>query len=599
MTNFKKLLLVLIVGAVALLAEFGFHQPQLAFWLIVIIGGWMTISMFIGMVKTLASGKYGVDILAITAIVATLAVGDYWSSLVVLIMLTGGDSLEDYASRQASRELTALLDNSPQIAHVIKDTGIVDLPVDEVPMDAIVLVKPGEVVPVDGRVTEGSSFVDEASLTGESKPVDKVVGDEVMSGSLNGDAPLRFKVTKKAADSQYQTLVKLVKESQNKPAHFVRLADRYAVPFTVIAYLIGGIAWFVSKDPVRFAQVLVVASPCPLILAAPIALIAGMSRSSRNGIVVKNGTAIEKMARTQTITFDKTGTITAGSLSVAKITVAAGTHTEAELLQLVASAEQESTHILARSLVQEAKKRQLPLLSVEELEERTGQGIQATVAGHQLTIGKADFVGCPKCHQKDQTAVYVAVDQKPVGHITFDDILRPEAAATMEALRKTGVRHLKMLTGDHQTIANHIAQEAGITEVYADCLPADKIKVIQNIPEADRPVMMVGDGVNDAPALAIADVGIAMGAHGSTAASESADAVILKDDLSPVAQAVTIAQDTMKIARQSVLIGLFICVGLMLVAATGIIPTLIGAALQEIVDTISILSALRAKNDRN
>lgn len=301
MSNIKKLLLTVMVGIVALIMEFGFHQNKWAFWLVSIVGGIMTVSMLIGMIKTLRSGKYGVDILAITAIVATLLVGDYWASLVVLIMLTGGDSLEDYASHQASRELRSLLDNSPRIAHRIDDEKISELAVEDVQVGDLILVKPGELVPVDGRVTAGESFVDESTLTGESKPIEKKLNDELMSGSINGDAALRYKVTKSAKDSQYQTLVKLVKESEAKPAHFVRLADRYAVPFTIIAYLIGGIAWFISKDPVRFAEVLVVASPCPLILAAPVALVAGMSRSSRNGIIVKTGTTIEKLARAKVL----------------------------------------------------------------------------------------------------------------------------------------------------------------------------------------------------------------------------------------------------------------------------------------------------------
>jgi P-type E1-E2 ATPase len=322
MSNVKKFLLTVVIGIVALILEFGFHQERLAFWLVAIVGGIMAITMLIGMVKTLRSGKYGVDILAITAIIATLLVGEYWASLMVLIMLTGGDSLEDYASHQASRELRSLLDNSPQVAHRVKEEEVTDIEVEEVQVGDTILVKPGELVPVDGRVIAGESFVDESSLTGESKPVEKELNDELMSGSINGDAALRFKVTKTAKDSQYQTLVKLVKESEAKPAHFVRLADRYAVPFTLIAYIIGGIAWFVSKDPVRFAEVLVVASPCPLILAAPVALVAGMSRSSRNGIVVKTGTSIEKLARAKSIAFDKTGTLTEGRLSVEEIYVA-------------------------------------------------------------------------------------------------------------------------------------------------------------------------------------------------------------------------------------------------------------------------------------
>lgn len=598
MSNVKKFLLTVVIGIVALILEFGFHQEQLAFWLVAIVGGIMAITMLIGMVKTLRSGKYGVDILAITAIIATLLVGEYWASLMVLIMLTGGDSLEDYASHQASRELRSLLDNSPQVAHRVKEEEVTDIEVEEVQVGDTILVKPGELVPVDGRVIAGESFVDESSLTGESKPVEKELNDELMSGSINGDAALRFKVTKTAKDSQYQTLVKLVKESEAKPAHFVRLADRYAVPFTLIAYIIGGIAWFVSKDPVRFAEVLVVASPCPLILAAPVALVAGMSRSSRNGIVVKTGTSIEKLARAKSIAFDKTGTLTEGRLSVEEIYVASEDFTKEDIVAYAASGEQESSHILARSLVAYAKAKKLPLLPVTNLEEVTGQGIQATVNDKNIRVGKASFVGTTTQLSSEKTAVYISINDCYVGYITFTDIVRKESAETIKELNQLGITKTIMLTGDHQSIANQIAEEVGISEAYAECLPEEKINVIKTLSDADRPGIMVGDGVNDAPALAVADIGIAMGAHGSTAASESADAVILKDDLSRVSAAVRLSQDTMQIARQSVLIGIVICVILMLIASTGVIPALLGAALQEVIDTVSILSALRARKDR-
>lgn len=271
------------------------------------------------MIKTLRSGRYGVDVLAITAILATLAVKEYWASLMILIMLTGGDSLEDYANKRAGKELQSLLDNTPRIAHRFKEGKLQDIVIDEINIDDQLLVKPGELVPADGRVTKGESSVDESSLTGESRPETKKPGDQIMSGSLNGDGSIQMIAEKRAADSQYQMIIKLVEESKEKPARFVRLADRYAVPFTLIAYLIGGISWWFSKDPLRFAEVLVVASPCPLILAAPIALVAGMSRSSKNGIVVKTGTTIEKLARTKTIAFDKTGTLTKGILEVEAI----------------------------------------------------------------------------------------------------------------------------------------------------------------------------------------------------------------------------------------------------------------------------------------
>ncbi|WP_273449266.1 heavy metal translocating P-type ATPase [Streptococcus ferus] len=598
MTNFKKFVLTLSIGFIALMSEFVFHQPRLSFLVVALAGGVVTFSMLLGMIETIKEGKYGVDILAVTAIVATLAVGDYWASLMILIMLTGGDSLEDFASRQASKELRSLLDNSPQIAHRITEAGMEDIKVDQAEIGDLILVKPGETVPVDGDIVKGISSFDESSLTGESVPVEKTVGDEVLSGSVNGDQSIQFKVSKLAKDSQYQLLVKLVKQSEEEPAQFVRMADRYAVPFTIAAYVIGGLAWFFTKDPVRFAQVLVVASPCPLILAAPVALVAGMSRSSKNGIVVKTGTTFEKLEKAKSIAFDKTGTITQGKLHVDQVVPYGGISRE-EFLALAASLEQESSHILARSLVAYAKEEQISLREVDQAKEITAQGIEGLVGGRHIYAGKArEDLHLPEGYVSQQTSVYVSADGDFIGYISFKDTVRDEAPATVAELRKLGLEHIVMLTGDKASIAEEVAAEVGIKEVVADCLPQDKINRLKETASQERPIIMVGDGVNDAPALVTADVGIAMGAHGSTTASESADAVILKDDLSKVAMAVKISKDTMTVARQSVLIGLFICLFLMLVASTGIIPTLIGAMLQEVVDTVSILSALRARSNR-
>jgi len=324
MRHYYKLTLTVSVGIVALILEFGLHQQLAAQIIITLMGSIMALSMFVEMVKTLRSGKYGVDLLAITAIVATLAVSEYWAGLVVLIMLTGGDSLEDYAAKRANTELKALLDNSPRTAHRLVDGQLTDIPVEEASVADQLVVKPGELVPVDGHLIDGTALFDESSLTGESKPVEKVVGDDLMSGAVNGDSAVTMIVDKVAADSQYQQLVKLVKESEARPAKFVRLADRYAVPFTLVAYVIAGVAWAMSGDPHRFAEVLVVASPCPLILAAPVALVSGMSRTSRNGIVVKTGDMLEKLSTAKSAAFDKTGTFTRGQLTVNQIIPQAG-----------------------------------------------------------------------------------------------------------------------------------------------------------------------------------------------------------------------------------------------------------------------------------
>lgn len=417
-----------------------------------------------------------------------------------------------------------------------------------------------------------------------------------MSGSVNGETSITMVVDQLAINSQYQAIVKLVESSAAQPAHFVRLADRYAVPFTLVAYLIAGVAWWLSKDPVRFAEVLVVASPCPLILAAPIALISGMSRASRNGIIVKTGTTIEKLALAKSAAFDKTGTITNGQLTVDQVVPMIDIE-PSELCRLAASAEQASAHILARSLLQVVPAAQL--LEIISLKEMTGAGVTAQLAsGQTVQVGKFEFVAPDQAKQSQtQTTVYIGIDGRYAGYITFIDHLRQEAPQTMSTLHQLGLQRLMMLTGDQATTAKEIAAQVGIDEVHAGCLPADKIRLINNVTPEQRPIIMVGDGVNDAPSLASADVGIAMGAHGATAASESADVVILKDDLSRVSGAITIARDTMRVARQSVLIGIFICIGLMLIASTGVVPALIGALFQEVVDTVSILYALRARND--
>ena len=599
LSNKQKLWLTIIIAGIALILQYGFHYPLLAQIIVTIAGAIVALTMLVGMVKTLRSGKYGVDLLAILAVVATLAVGEYWAAMVILVMLTGGDALEDYAAKKANTELKALLDNSPRFAHVVTPDGSKDVPVNDVPVSAKIIVKPGELVPIDGLIIKGTGEFDESSLTGEARPVAKTVGDTVMSGSINGDEAITLTVTKLAKDSQYQQLVKLVQEAEQTPAHFVRLADRYAVPFTVVAILISLLAWWLSKDPRRFAEVLVVASPCPLILAAPVAMVSGMSRASRNGIVVKTGSVLEKLAGARTGAFDKTGTITNGHLTVAQI-LPAGTITKERLLHLAASAEQDSSHILARSLLAYASQHNISLATVSGLTEETGKGITAMIEDHQVKVGKRQFVA-PQNQQAalDTTAIYVSVDGNYYGAIAFTDHVRPEAAQTMAKLKAAGVTNLIMLTGDQRAIAQQVAKAVGISTVKADLLPQDKIAALQSIPQSEHPVFMVGDGVNDAPSLATADVGIAMGAHGSTAASETADVVILKDDLAKVAKAVTISQDTLRIAKQAVLIGIAICTVLMLIASTGVIPAFVGAMLQEVIDTVSILWALKARQLHN
>ena len=590
MKNWKKLILVFVIADVALIAYFGFNQPFLARLVVTIAGGVLAFSMLIEMIKTLRSGSYGVDLLAITAIIATLLVGEYWASLIIILMLVGGESLEDYANGRAHRALAALLDKSPEIAHVQTGDKVVDLPLDHVEIGSVLLIRPMEIIPIDGKLLSEAVVLDEASLTGETKPNELVRGDNVLSGAINGNSSIQIETTVAAADSQFQKIVQLVKETEKTPAQFVRLADRYAVPFTIIAYIIAAVAYFISGDPVRIAEVLVVASPCPLILAAPIAFVSGMSRSSQNGALIKNGTVIEKLAKAQEIFLDKTGTITEGTIKVDSIKpVKSGN--EAELLQLVYTVEKSSGHILAKAVVEYAETKKIEPLKLTSLTEVAGLGVIGEIDGEEIKIGRSSFAFAPD-NLNYETAFYVSKSGKYIGAVTFSDTLRPEAKATIAQMRKIGLENITMLTGDNQLVADKIAKSVGIDNVYAGLMPDEKLKFIQNA--THRPVIMVGDGVNDAPALATADIGISIGVGSGTVASETADIVLLQNDLRKVTTSIEISRDTLKIAKQAVMIGIVICIILMFIAALGVIPAVIGALFQEIIDVVSILYALRA-----
>ncbi|WP_317190985.1 heavy metal translocating P-type ATPase [Bacteroides cellulosilyticus] len=412
----------------------------------------------------------------------------------------------------------------------------------------------------------------------------------MLSGAINGSSSIEIRTSVAASESQFQKIVALVREAEATPANFVRLADRYAVPFTIMAYIIAAVAYFISGDPVRIAEVLVVASPCPLILAAPIAFVSGMSRSSKNGFLIKNGTIIEKLATAKAIFFDKTGTITDGKIEVDAIVPAEGISQE-ELLNIVYTIEKSSTHILAKAVSSYAESHNVQSLALESLSEVAGLGVTGQINGQLIKIGRASFVGAPE-GLDFETAFYVSRDGQYIGAVTFSDTLRANAPAVIKDLRQAGFESITMLTGDNARVADKIAAQVGITEVYSSMLPEEKLAKIQA--STIHPTIMVGDGVNDAPALTLADVGISIGTGNNTVASEAADIVLLKNDLSSVTKAVHISRDTLTIAKQSVLIGIIICVILMLIAATGLIPAIIGALFQEVIDVVSILYALRA-----
>lgn len=564
-----------------------------------IIAGWTAI----GMIKTIMSGSLGIDILAVTAIVAAVAVDEYVAALVVCLMLTGGEALEDYAAGRAQRELNALVDRAPQIAHVIgSDGSVTDVKVGEVQPGTRILVRPSEIIPLDGRLVSGSVEIDEAAITGESLPVLKEAGEQILSGTLAGSQAFEMDVTATLEDSHYSHILNLVRQAQESQAPMVRLADRYAVPFTIIAYIIGGLAWYISGDPVRFAQVLVVATPCPLLIAAPVAFMAGMSRAANQGIIVKGAGALEALSRVRNVGLDKTGTLTSGHPEVVEIKPANG-YTKEELLYWTASAEQYSSHVLAQSLVRAAELANITLATTTVAEEVATNGVKAVFEQKTVVVGKPTFVAehTGEFEREEfpdgQAAVYIGINGVYAGAIIMADQLRPDAIETVERFSAAGVKNVAMLTGDVRPTAERMAALAGITSVHAELLPEDKVKLVLES-EKDHPVLMVGDGINDAPVLASATVGVAMAARGATAASESADIVVVKDEISAVAEALEIGQDTTRVALESIWLGIIISIGLMLVAAFGVIPVIVGALLQEVVDLIAILNALRALRPR-
>ncbi len=576
-----------------------------------IVGGYaLCIALWeaVQMVRSILRGNFGLDILAVTAITAAVLVGEPWAALVVVLMLTGGEALEHYAENRSKRELVALLDRAPRSAtrvlgELSNEPGASEqlevVPVDEIGIGNTLLVRAGEVVPVDAVLLSPSASFDESSLTGESLPVERSSGEVVASGVVNGSSAIHLRANTLAVDSQYQQIVKLVQRAQESKAPTVRLADRYALPFTVLSLTIAAIAWAVSGDATRFAEVLVVATPCPLLIAAPVAFLGGMSRAAKHGLIVKGGGTLEQLARVKSAAFDKTGTLTSGHPTLTRIEVASG-FTEDQLLQLAASAEVYSSHVLAAAIVQTAKERSLPVLAMSEATEHATNGVEAALDGAAgiVRVGKPAWVaeaavGLERVTlEAGELAIYVALSDRFVGALVMRDSLRPEAAQTVRKLHGLGIERMLIVTGDVAATAQAVADELGIEEVHAECTPASKVQIAASV--TPRPLLMTGDGLNDAPVLAAADVGFAMGARGATAASESADVVNRFDTISGVADAVRIGRDTVRIALQSIWMGILLSIALMLVAAFGFLPALLGAWMQELVDLVAILGALRA-----
>jgi heavy metal translocating P-type ATPase len=555
-------------------------------------------------VRSLMRREAGIDILALFSISGAILLGEYLTGALIAVMLASGRALEDYAQQRAGNEMSALLANAPKTANRFDDGELVQVALDMVkPYDRL-LVRSGEVVPVDGSLTSALAVLDESALTGESVPVERKSGELLRSGALNAAAPFEMRATSTSADSTYAGIVKLVAAAQNSKAPASRLADRYALWFLPASLALAGMAWLMSGNPVRALAVLVVATPCPLILAVPIAIVAGMSSCARRGVLIKGGGALEKLAQAKILFFDKTGTLTGGRARLVRIE-AEPDISQGEVLRIAASLDQMSGHVIAAAVVAAARERSLPLSVPGDVSEKGGAGLSGLVDGRRVAIGSWDYVSASanapdwamrfleQIGEEGGSAVFVAVEGRLIGALQMADQIRLETPRALRMLRRAGIERIVMLTGDRRDIAETIGASIGVDDVRSEQTPAEKRAAIES-GRAMGTTLMVGDGINDAPALAVADVGIAMGARGAAASSEAADVVLLVDRLDRVVEALNTARQVRQIAVQSVIIGMGLSILAMLVAALGYLPPLYGAALQEIIDVLAILNALRA-----
>lgn len=563
-----------------------------------------------GMVADLRSGRAGVDVIAVLAIGAALALGEFLTAAIIGVMLATGEYLESFAAGRAERELTSLLGRAPTSAHRIDDGHVETVDVGVVRPGDLLLVKPGEVVPVDGVLASESAVIDESAITGESVPVELSSASRVSSGTLNAAGPFRLRALTTAEEGTYAGIVRLVEAAAADRAPAVRLADRWAAYFIPITLVVAGSAWWISGDATRALAVLVVATPCPLLLAVPTAIVSGMSRAAKRGVIFRGGGALETLARSEHLLLDKTGTLTIGYPVVRRTVVLDAGWSSAEILRLGATVEQASAHILARALVDEAHRRDLALSLPRQVHEEPGRGIRGEVDGRWVTVGSAAWtLGTNEeteavrafrrtTERSGPLSTFIGVDGALIAGVSFMDVLRPDAATTVRALRRAGVQRIVMATGDHPTVAQAVGLAVGVDAVLPQCSPADKVEAVREL-STDAPTAMVGDGINDAPALAAADVGIAMGARGASASSEAADVVIMVDRLDAVVTAIRTARRSRRIAVESVVLGMGLSFVAMGAAAFGLITPIAGALLQEVIDLAAIGNALRAlRGDR-
>ena len=675
---------------IAMLGDPGFGQ-----WLVIALVLIIVADTVRGMIDDLRHGQVGVDLLAVVAILSTVAVHEYWASWAVMLMVTSGEAIQEYAQAKAEHSLTALMEAAPRTAHVVSLPGVGrdsagdagdasegfrrvgqfatasaahrfdTVPVEQVRLGDVLMVLPGETVPVDGELLSGTATLDLSNINGEPVPREVFAGARVMSGAVNGSSALTMRATQVAADSQYQRILELVASAQESRPAVVKTADRLAVPFTVLSLVIAGVAWAVSGAPTRFAQVLVLATPCPLLIAAPVAYIAGTGRLAAAGVLIKAQDVLENLGRVTQVFFDKTGTLTVKQPQVVRVEMLPGAATQFDgdhVLMMAGVVESYSVHILSKGIAKAGTEAMARLRRQSEndgrpcpesdavwfgvgrehpvvkgINEEAGKGVSGEVNGHVVRVGRLSFAAAGKdgfltagnadptgprhdprpgteaaggteedvrtrfgLLQPDEMASYVSIDGQLIARIVLRDVPRANAKTALAKLHALGVAKLAMLTGDKRASADIIANEVGIDEVHAELFPEDKVAAVKSAAEDGNAVtMMVGDGVNDAPVLAVADIGVAMTDGTSTAASESAQVVIMTDDIAAVPRAIAIARRTKRVMLQAVIVGLALAVIGMIAAAFDLIPVVVGAFLQEAIDVVSILWALTALIDRD
>jgi len=590
----------LLIGVAALSAGYG----RAASWIWGVGTAPVAAGLLVSMIREIMAGRVGVDAIALVSMSAALLLGETLAGVVVAIMYAGGNVLEDLAVGRAQRELRSLVDRAPRVAHRLCEGAVEDMPIEKIAVGETILVRAGEIVPIDGVVTSGGAMLDEAALTGEPIPVHRRKGEQARSGAVNAGETFEMRAAATAGESTYAGIVRLVTAAQTAKSPFIRLADRYALLLLPVSLVVAGAAWIISGDAIRGLAVLVAATPCPLILAAPVAFIAGVSQAAKNGILIKGGGPLEALARARTVMFDKTGTLTIGGARLIAIEVAPGERPD-EVLQLAGSLEQASHHVVAAAIVEAALAKGLALEVPEEIRETMGSGLEGRVGGRRVCVGSHQLVyGSHKPEDwvvrvlrraswRSALSVFVSVDGRTIGALLMGDELRRETPRAVQLLRRAGVLRIVMVTGDRADAAETIGAALDLDAVLAERVPSDKVNAVAT-EQRLRPTLMVGDGINDAPALAAADVGIAMGARGASASSEAADVVILVDRLDRVADAVVTAKRARSIAVESIIAGMALSGLAMGFAAFGWLSPVAGALIQEGIDVAVILNALRA-----